>query len=69
MKKAKTEQPAAEENDMRSEYDFTGKQGVRGKCYRAYRQGHTVKINRTDGSVGVQYFTLEEDVPCSRQQP
>jgi hypothetical protein len=45
---------------MLPEYDFTGKQGVRGKYYRAYRQGHTVRINRTDGTADVQYFTLEE---------
>ena len=67
MKKAKAVQPVAEKSDMRSEYDFTDKQGVRGKYYRAYRQGHTVRINRTDGSVDVQYFTLEEGVLNSRQ--
>jgi hypothetical protein len=60
MKKAKIELPAADETDMLPEYNFTGKQGVRGKYYRAYRQGHTVRINRTDGTVDVQYFTLEE---------
>ena len=60
MNKAKTKQSAVLENDMRSEYDFSGKQSVRGKYYRAYRQGHTVRINRTDGTVDVQYFTLEE---------
>ena len=47
-----------EEDDMRPEYDFS--QGVRGKHYRAYREGHTVKIHQADGSVTVQHFTLEE---------
>ncbi|GET42041.1 hypothetical protein MiSe_68550 [Microseira wollei NIES-4236] len=46
--------------DMESEYNFTGKKGVRGKYYRAYRQGHKVRIEREDGSVTVQYFTLED---------
>lgn len=46
--------------DMLPEYDFTGKQGVRGKYYQAYRQGHTVQVAQADGSVTTQYFTLEE---------
>ena len=60
MKKAKTEQPAAEDDDMLPEYDFTGKQSVRGKYYRAYRQGHRVRITRNDGAVDVQYLTLAD---------
>ena len=43
---------------MRAEYDFSG--GVRGKHYEAYRQGHTVKVQREDGTVDVHYFALEE---------
>ncbi len=45
---------------MRQEYDFSGKKGVRGKYYRAYRQGHTVKICQADGIITVQYFTLAD---------
>lgn len=45
---------------MLPEYDLTGKQGVRGKYYQAYRQGHTVKVYQEDGTVSVQYFTLED---------
>ncbi len=45
---------------MLPEYDFTGKKGVRGKYYQAYRQGHTVIIGEDDGTVSVRYFTLEE---------
>ena len=48
------------DTEMLPEYDFSGKEGVRGKYYRAYQQGHTVKIHEKDGSVSVQYFTLEE---------
>ncbi len=47
-----------EEDEMLAEYDFRG--GVRGKHYRAYRQGHTVTIHKTDGSTVVQHFKLEE---------
>lgn len=56
----KAEQPNREPDDMLPEYDFTGKKGVRGKYYQAYRQGHTVKIHQADGTIQVQYFTLEE---------
>ena len=48
------------QDDMLPEYDFAGKRGVRGKYYRAYQQGHTVKIQRADGTVSIQYFTLED---------
>ncbi len=50
--------PASKE--MLSEYDFRGKRSVRGKYYRAYRQGHTVKIHQDNGAVTVQHFTLDE---------
>jgi hypothetical protein len=60
MKKAKTKHHEAAQADMLSEYDFTGKKGVRGKYYRAYRQGHTVKIYKADGTVSIRYFTLED---------
>ena len=42
-------------NEMRAEYDFSD--GVRGKHYQAYRQGHSVKIEKGDGSTEVHYFT------------
>ena len=48
-------------DDMKSEYDFSKmKGGVRGKYYKAYRNGHTVKIHKTDGSTIVQNFKLED---------
>jgi hypothetical protein len=56
-------------DEMLPEYNFMGKKGVRGKYYKAYRRGHTVRIYQEDGSVNVQYFTqadgavmLEPDV-------
>jgi hypothetical protein len=35
-----------EDDAMLPEYDFS--QGVRGKHYQTYREGHTVKIHKTD---------------------
>ncbi len=48
-------------DDLRPEYDFATMQGgERGKYYQAYREGHTVKIHKGDGSTEVRYFTLDE---------
>ena len=60
MKKVKSSGSVAVKDDMLPEYDFRGKKGIRGKYYRAYRQGHTVKIYEADGTVSVQYFTLAD---------
>src|SRR3989304_1726769 len=60
MKKVKNSHPVAAKDDMLPEYDFRGKKGVRGKYYRAYRKGHTVRIYEADGTVSVQYFTLAD---------
>ena len=56
MKRNKTK--SGEGNEMREEYDFSG--GVRGKHYKAYRGGHTVKITKKDGRMEVHYFTEED---------
>jgi hypothetical protein len=48
------------DRDMLPEYDFTGKKGVRGKYYQAYRNGHTVRIYEEDGAATIQYFQPEE---------
>ena len=48
------------EPEMLPEYDFSGKKGVRGKYYQAYRQGHTVRVIQENGSATSQYFTLED---------
>ena len=55
MKKEKND---TKNNEMRKEYDFSG--GVRGKHYTAYREGHTVRIQKEAGTTSVQYFTQEE---------
>ena len=47
-------------DEMRAEYDFSGREGVRGKYYQRYRQGHTVRVRREDGSVSVRQFKLED---------
>jgi uncharacterized protein YdiU (UPF0061 family) len=50
-----------EQDDMLPEYDFASmKGGVRGKYYKAYREGHTVEIHKADGTTSVQYFRLED---------
>ena len=46
--------------DMLPEYDLTGKKGVRGKYYQAYRKGHTVRIHKENGTISTSYFTLED---------
>ena len=58
MKKAKNK--VKSNDDMLPEYNFTGKKGVRGKYYRAYRQGHTVKVYDDEGNVSIRYFTLAD---------
>ncbi len=58
MKKTKTSKNKKVE--MRSEYDFAGKTGVRGKYYQDYRRGHTVRIHKANGTVATQHFTLQE---------
>lgn len=45
---------------MPAEDDFSKTKGVRGKYYQSYRQGHTVKIQREDGTIIVHKFSLED---------
>ena len=44
--------------EMRDEYDFS--KGVKGKHYGLFREGHTVRVQKEDGTVSVHYFTQEE---------
>ena len=61
MKKESSNQSVAGDDDMRPEYDFSKLAGgQRGKYYRAYRKGHSVKIHREDGTTIIQHFKLEE---------
>jgi len=45
-------------SDMRDDYDFSD--GIRGKHYKAYREGHAVVIHKDDGSTSIHYFTQED---------
>ncbi len=54
MKKATKNDDA----EMRDHYDFS--RGVRGKHFKAYRQGHEVHIQAADGSISVRHFSEEE---------
>ena len=47
-----------DEAEMRDEYDFSG--AVRGKHYRAYRAGHTVRIHKANGATALHHFTQED---------
>ena len=58
MKNTNSESQGLEMNEMLPEYDFTD--GVRGKHHKAFREGHTVKVHRTNGTLDVRYFTLED---------
>ena len=44
--------------EMRPEYDFS--RGRRGKHFRAYRSGHTVRVTKADGTVQERHFSLED---------
>jgi len=60
MKKAESRRPSTID-DMRPEYDFSTMKGaVRGKYYKAYREGHKVEIHKEDGTTSVQHFKLED---------
>jgi hypothetical protein len=44
--------------EMLPEYDFSG--GTRGKHAGQYQRGHSVKIQKIDGSTVIQHFKLED---------
>jgi len=56
-----TPEPEHLDDDMQPEYDFSGKKGVRGKYYRAYQQGYTIRIQQADGSVVEEHVTKPMD--------
>lgn len=52
-------------DEMRAEYDFRGKKGVRGKHFEAMKNGYTTIIHKSDGSTVVKQtrpIFLDEDV-------
>lgn len=50
----------AHDEEMRAEYDFSGRVGVRGKYYQQLRDGYTLRIHRADGTTLVQQITRPE---------
>ncbi len=44
--------------EMRDEYDFSD--GIAGKHHQAYRAGHRVRIEKSDGTMSEHYFSLED---------
>jgi hypothetical protein len=62
MKKATSKRSGLKKDeDIRPEYDFSSMSGgVKGKYYKAYRAGHTVKVHKADGTTVVRHFKLEE---------
>ncbi len=49
------------DDDMLPEYDFTGRNVVRGKHAKSLREGYTVTIHKEDGTTGVQNYTLQKN--------
>ena len=47
-----------EENNMRTEYDFTG--GVSGKHYKAMQVGYTITVHKADGTTITKDVMLKE---------
>jgi hypothetical protein len=46
-------------DEILSEYDFS--RGIRGKHYRAFREGYTVTIHHPDGTQTTQRFQPEKE--------
>lgn len=61
MKRSIDTKVSVDKDNMLPEYDLKNMPGgVRGKYYKSYRAGHTVIINKADGTTVVQHFTLKE---------
>ncbi len=61
MKKDNSENNKAKDRDIREEYDFSKlKGGERGKYFKDYRAGHSVKIRKKEGNLVVKNYKLEE---------
>ena len=57
----KTTPRSDDDDEMLPEYDFSTQEGVRGKYYRAYREGHTVTIHHADGSTTTKQYQPDND--------
>jgi len=49
------------DDDMLPEYDFKGRQGVRGKYAKALEHGYSIRLINEDGTVTVKQFVARED--------
>ena len=56
-----TTPPSEDDDDMLPEYDFSKQEGVRGKYYRAYHEGHTVTIHHADGRTTTRHYQPDKD--------
>ena len=55
--------PLMKKVEMKPEYDFTGRKGVRGKYARAMKHGYTVRILRGEKVVSDRFYaSIEQDV-------
>lgn len=59
MKKPSNKNDSADDDDMRSEYDFSG--GMRGKHYRDMQSGYTITVRQPDGRTLVKEVKPMED--------
>jgi hypothetical protein len=55
-----TPTPESIDDDMQPEYDFSQRDGVRGKYYQRLRHGHTIAVQQADGTTVVQHITRPE---------
>jgi hypothetical protein len=53
--------PSDDDDAMLPEYDFSTQEGVRGKYYRAYREGYTVTIHHADGRTTMKQYEPDSD--------
>jgi hypothetical protein len=53
MKKKMNE---TQDDDMLPEYDFSNKNGMRGKYAKALQKGYSIRILKADGTVTMQGF-------------
>ena len=60
MQNERPGQPCQDLDDVQLAHSSPCPKGERGKYYHAYRQSHSVKIHEEDGTMTVQYFSLED---------
>ncbi len=56
LRKMKGKFMKKKDDEMRDEYDLSEKKGVRGKYYKAYGAGHSVRVYNGDKLIRDEYF-------------